>query len=140
VREWSPGEAVSRIVMSHSGYERLSPPARPVRTVILDHLTHTLTIEDVIEAGGHTVSIPLHLAPGVSVESGGDGSVSLRVDDETFSLAWSGEGWRLDVQPARIAPSYGLVIESHKLVWSHDGGASNVALTVTVAPIRSSGR
>jgi uncharacterized heparinase superfamily protein len=140
VREWSPGEAVSRIVMSHSGYERLSPPARPVRTVSLDHLTHMLTIDDMIEAGSHAVTIPLHLAPEVLVERAADGSVSLRAGGETFSVAWSGEGWRLDVQPARIAPSYGRVIESHKLVWSHDGGATNVALTVTVAPIRSSGR
>lgn len=134
VRDWSPGKAISRIVMSHSGYDRLSPPARPVRTVSLDHATHALTIEDVIQAGGHAVSIPLHLAPEVTVEAQDESSLTLRSGTQAFMLRWMGEGWRLEVLPARVAPSYGRVTRSHKLVWAHDGGAQDVALTVMVAP------
>lgn len=133
VVEWAPGERVSRIVMSHSGYDRLSPPARPTRRLSLDHDTHALTIEENIVAGGHPVAIPLHLAPEVRVRQHGDRSMQLEVDGDVFLLNWEGEGWNVEVEPARVAPSYGVVQASHRVVWRH-AGAQAVRLRATLYP------
>lgn len=135
VRDWRPGADVSTLTISHSGYERLTPPARPVRMISLDHRSHTLVVSDVIRSAGHPVSIPFHLAPEVTIEAF-DPTTGCRLvggDGTPFRLSWTGIGWTLERRPARIAPSYGVVVASEQLVWTHPGDA-DVGLTVTLTP------
>jgi hypothetical protein len=117
VRAWRPGPEVSAMEMSHSGYARLSPPVRPVRSISLDHARHTLTIVDTFEGGGYAAAIPLHLAPEVQPASAGS-SVRLHTPTGDYTVRWEADGdWTFAVEPARIAPSYGVLQPSHRLVW-----------------------
>lgn len=134
VDSWSAGAASSAIVMSHSGYERLEPPVRPVRSITLDHAIHGLTVEDRFEGAGHAVSIPMHLAPGVE-PTVGDGRVVLRTPRGDFVLRWEGDAaWTLTVEPARFAPSYGVIRDTHRLVWRRDE-VDGASLKVTIHPL-----
>ena len=64
VRRFETGAEADLFCGAHAGYERLPAPVTPVRTIVLDHRTHALTITDAFEGTGlHRIEIPLHLAP-----------------------------------------------------------------------------
>jgi uncharacterized heparinase superfamily protein len=132
VRLWRPGDASTTLVISHDGFERLSPPIRLVRTIELDHLSHRLTIEDAFQGGaGHALTSPLHLAPEVTPRLGPeDGLVILETARGAFHLTWRGEGWRVSLQDARVSPSYGVVHPSRKLVFRADDANASLQLSV----------
>ena len=47
------------VIGSHAGYERLSKPVTPVRTLVLDHRRHRLRVQDAFEGTGrHRIEIP----------------------------------------------------------------------------------
>lgn len=101
---------VSSLAIGHSGYERLPEPVRVVRTIELDHAAHRLTITDRFEgAGEHAVAVPLHFAPGVSVELTGENEARLRAGKREFALTWSSpQSWSHTIEPARVSPTYGV--------------------------------
>jgi uncharacterized heparinase superfamily protein len=136
VREWHSSERGARIVMSHSGYERLAAPMRPIRRIELEHATHTLTIEDRFEGSGeHRISIPLHLAPGVEVATVADGALTIATPRRRFRLEWSdARQWQLAQTSARVSASYGVVQTSPRLEWSRSGPVDAV-LRVKIAPL-----
>ncbi len=138
VRRWHTDENRDEFVGSHSGYERLHQPIRPVRSIDLDHGQHLLRIHDTFEGpGNYAVEVPLHLAPGVVVESVGPAEMQLVAGSRWFQLRWRGAGWQASVQPARMSPSYGRVTECTRIVWrglAHAGAE----LTVTLAPCSAS--
>ncbi len=78
---------------AHAGYERLPAPVTPVRTIVLDHRSHALTITDAFEgAGRHRIEIPLHLAPGVDRVRGRRGSPGPAPGSRVFGLDWEPAG------------------------------------------------
>lgn len=120
VEMWRPGVASDCFRGSHSGYERLTDPVTPKRTIILDHQHHSLTIQDdILCHGSHEVSIPLHLAPDVTASIlATDNAIILQVGQHGFTLRWEGASeWAAQIVPARISPSYGVAIPSQKLLW-----------------------
>jgi uncharacterized heparinase superfamily protein len=136
VRRWSPGTVVSSIEMAHSGYRRLSPPVTPVRLLTLDHAACALVIDDRFEGGGHHACIPLHLAPGIVVKRADDAVIMLAAGARVFKLRWTGTGdWSMAIEPARVAPSYGIVVPTQKLVW-RIADCGGTRLSVTLEPVR----
>lgn len=119
----------------HSGYQRLAQPATPRRGWVLDKLTHTLLVVDrLLGQGEHRIDIPLHLHPGVSVESIATDHVLLAAAGKSFRVAWQGSpGFSVSIEPARVSPSYGRTVASVRLVWrAHESLPAE--LTVTIAP------
>ena len=123
LRAWTTACDRDEFVGTHSGYERLKNPVRPVRTIVLEHATHSLRIEDVLEgAGDHLVTIPLHLSPGVEAVSDGAGRVVLRAGDRVFELLWSSpDEWSLEIGCGRVSPRYGVARSCVRLLWLRSG-------------------
>jgi len=135
VRRWEANEHRDLFVGSHSGFRRLSTPMTPVRTMVLDHAAHALTITDVIEGvGDHVVAIPLQLASGVEARKGGPGRVVLTAGGREFLLLWSDSAeWTCEMGQGRISPSYGVVVPAIKLLWRRSG-PTPATLTMSVSP------
>jgi uncharacterized heparinase superfamily protein len=140
VRLWESDSKRDIFIGAHSGYQRLAPSATPVRTIALDHERHTLRIDDVIEGTGeHTVTIPLHLAPGVQVEQRSERQLLLKAGGKTFLLEWSSEvAWKLEIGRGRVSPSYGVVEPSVRLLWKCVAHAA--ALTMSLSSVAMEGQ
>ena len=107
----------------------------PVRTIVLDHRTHALTVTDAFEGSGrHRIEIPLHLAPGVTASEAGAGRLVLRRGSRAFGLAWEPAGsWSLTVGEGRVSPSYGVAVRTVRLAFSREG-TLEPGLTIRIAP------
>ena len=116
---WHDDESFTSLTGEHSGYRRLSNPVTPRRTWLLDKANHALLVMDHIHGhGSHTIEIPLHLAPGVRASRQASGQMVLLADGKSFRLDWQGTtGFELSLEPARVSPSYGTVLETSRLVW-----------------------
>ena len=134
VREVSFSSHQDRLVLAHTGYQRLTSPVTPVRTLTLCHATHELRIEDVFEGDGeHQVEVPLHLALGVSVIGVSDNQIMIAVHDQSFVLTWGPvKEWQLEITDGRISPSYGVARKTRVLRWRRCGRLS--PLSVKVSP------
>lgn len=132
VLEWLPGDAEDRVVAAHEGYRRLNGDVHVTRGFRLDHARHELSIEDAFTGGGtHTVEIPFHLAPHVQIVKQDAASVELRSGNRTFVMrVHTPEDWALRIEPARISPSYGVVVPSQKLMWVRSGPLKPFAVTI----------
>ncbi len=137
VEETAFGDGESRLVAGHTGYERLATPVRLRRSFTLDHAKGCLTVrDDMTGEGSHRVEIPLHLAPGIIVSRAADRWV-LASGTKRFEVRWtSPENWTATVEPARVSPSYGVVVASEKLVWRRMGALR--PLEVIIAPLGES--
>jgi uncharacterized heparinase superfamily protein len=135
VRRFETGPEEDRFQGAHAGYRRLAAPVTPVRTIVLDHRRHALTIADTFEgAGRHRFEIPLHLAPGVSVCEEGAGRLALRSGQGAFRLDWGPPGpWSLTVGEGRVSPSYGVAVPVVRLAFTREG-ALHPGLTIRIAP------
>jgi hypothetical protein len=120
---------------THSGYERLSHPVMPRRTVVLDHDLHRLTVSDAFEGSGHhRIEIPMHLAPGVTASEQASGQLLLQAGGRRFSLEWSPSGpWTLSIGEGRVSLSYGTTFPSVRLRWAREG-ALEPPLMVSITP------
>jgi uncharacterized heparinase superfamily protein len=123
VRHWAAGSERDEFRGAHLGYRRLAVPITPVRDIILEHDSHSLLIRDQFEgSGSHQIEIPLHLDPEVEPEQVTPGLLLLRARNNLFELRWNDiQSWQLEIEPARISPSYGIVRQSKKLVWRRSG-------------------
>jgi uncharacterized heparinase superfamily protein len=130
---WETGKDYDVFRGSHSGYRRLAEPVTPVRTITLDKRAHSLTILDELEGqSGATVEIPLHLAPGVTVRREEEGRIALCAQGQEFDLLWEPVGaWQLSTEEGRVSPSYGVAVESKRLIWRKKGRGSP-ALTISL--------
>jgi hypothetical protein len=139
VRRFETGADADLFCGAHAGYERLPAPVTPVRTIVLDHQRHALTVTDAFEGSGrHRIDIPLHLAPGVTVKEEAPGHLSLQASGRLFSIEWGpSDAWLLTIGEGRVSPSYGVVLRSTRLLWTREGGLAP-ALTVRLAPIARS--
>jgi hypothetical protein len=135
VRLFETGAEEDVFCGAHAGYRRLPEPVTPVRTIVLDHRRHALTIADAFEGSGrHRIEIPLHLAPGVTVSEAGAGRLVLRSGDQLFALHWEPAGsWGLTIGEGRVSPSYGVAVKNARLVFSREGGLEP-GLRVHIAP------
>jgi len=135
VRLWETGVDRDIFRGSHSGYCRLESPLRPVRTITLEHKSHTLTIRDEFEgSGNYKINIPLHLAVGVLPVQSGTNSVVLRSSDRDFILEWSNSHiWELSIATCHVSPSYGVQVESNRLNFINSG--PQVPIEIRISPM-----
>jgi hypothetical protein len=110
----------------------LPAAVRPVRSIELDHCRHALRVHDGFDGSGiYDVEIPLHLAPAVRVEPCRTNEVWLVAGERRFRLKWSGNGWQMTIEAARVFPSYGVAVPSQRLVW-RGRTAPDLSLTVSI--------
>lgn len=117
---WHDDNARAGFAAEHSGYQRLQGQVTPRRTWYLDKARHALLVHDrILGDGSHRIEVPLHLAPGVRVDSTADGSIALVAEGRRFHVEWRAVSATFDVviEPARVSPSYGKVAETVRLVW-----------------------
>jgi len=135
VRLWRPGASTDVFCGGHSGYRRLPQPLTPWRSVVLEHATHRLAVHDRFEGRGeHRFEIPLHLAPGVSARSIGDGRIALSFAGREFQLAFSpASQWSLEIGESRASRRYGVAEGIVRLAWTRRGGVGT-SLTVALGP------
>jgi hypothetical protein len=135
LRRFETGAGADTFCGSHAGYRRLAQQVTPVRTIVLDHERHTLTIQDAFEGDGrHRITIPLHLAPGVAVRREDRGLLFLETETRRFTLSWNPSGaWALEVGEGRVSPSYGIALPVVRLTWSREGPLDQT-LTVRMGP------
>lgn len=116
---WRSSLSEDVFVGKHHGYRRLGIDVE--RQIRLEKGTGILEFIDTIGGQGpHEVTVPLHLAPGVSVQRLGT-EVALQSAGRHFRVTAEGEGWALAIEPVTISPSYGVVQPSHRLVWKRAG-------------------
>lgn len=109
-------------VGAHSGYERLSSPVKPVRTLMLVHQQHMLIINDSFEGEGkHLVEIPYHTVPGAAIYRVASNVLRLQAGDKRFQMTWHGDDWQVEVDDWRVSPSYGVVCASKRIAFRRDG-------------------
>lgn len=134
VELWQEGEQLDVFRGSHSGYERLPSPVRPIRTVVLDRSRHAVMIKDVfVGAGRHNIAVPYHLAPEVAIEREEQGSIVVRAMDRRYILAWrSPADWKVTTEASWVSPSYGIKAPARRIVFTRRGPLA--ALEVFIAP------
>jgi len=135
VRVFEAGAERGRLIGAHTGYRRLVPPVTPVRTIELDHASHSLLIHDSFEgSGSHRIEVPLHLASGVAASVRSAGVVELRAGGRCFKLEWEpSRAWALEIGTGRVSPSYGVVRPIVRLLFSREGPLEP-PLSVRIAP------
>ncbi|MBX6425648.1 MAG: alginate lyase family protein [Variibacter sp.] len=135
---WRSTDTEDVFVGRHRGYERLGIAVE--RTIRFDKRTRALEIVDRVEGEGeHTVTIPLHLAPGVSLETG-DGGCTLRSAGRDFEIAFEArDGWTVRAEPCLISPSYGVGLKSQRLVWTRQAARLPAILRLIIRPLQVAG-
>ncbi len=139
--DWSGNLQRSRFEGRHDGFSRLPQPVLVRRVIELDHAACVLTISDDFEGQGeHLVVVPLHFAAGVEATrpeetAAPQGRIDLRVRDRRFSLQWQSDSpWRAELVPARVSPSYGVVLATLALRLSRCGTLRQLRTTLAPAP------
>ena len=125
------GASIDRLRIGHTGYERLQNPVTVWRTFELDHRTHTLKISDAFEGHGeHLVEVALHLAFGVSASCSSN-YVTLQADDRYFNVTWLvPDDWHVSIEDSRISPSYGVILDTKKIIWRRTGPLRSLEITI----------
>lgn len=139
VELWQPGARWDVFRGSHTGYERLPSPVRPIRTVALDRINHAVAIKDAFVASGpHDVTVPYHLAPEVEVEDVESGSIALRNDTDRYVLSWRNpDDWAVSTEGSWVSESYGVKVAASQVIFRRHG--PTVSLDVVIAPQRTNG-
>ncbi|WP_263260785.1 alginate lyase family protein [Pseudomonas sp. RIT-PI-S] len=140
VIEWKISDEIALFQGRHLGYTRLEFPVIPTRTLLVDFTHHGLYIEDdLVGAGKHAVSIPLHLSPQVEVLETSGLHAILRAEGSLFEVSWQASPeYVLEVSEARVSPSYGVVQPAIKLRWYREK-STLTPLKVCISPQASHG-
>lgn len=119
----------------HTGYQRLDPPVKVVRTLVLNKALHAIGWEDALSPPCvHAMSSSVQLASCVQLDQRGENWIRLVVDGEPFVLEWSPEeNWELGIEEGLLAPSYGVLRAGVRLVWGRAPGSSS-ALQICLYP------
>jgi uncharacterized heparinase superfamily protein len=117
VQKWEVDGESALFVGRHRGYGRLLQSVVPERTLLADFSRQALYLADYFDGEGtHTVSEPLHLAPGVEVTEICDDAVFLSAQEKSFCIRWN-PNYALVVEDCRISPAYGVIVAATRLVW-----------------------
>lgn len=131
-RRWATTEDFDVFVGTHSGYRRLEDPVTPLRTIVLDRRQSRLLIHDRFEGSeSHTVTIPLHLAPGIIVRRDEEGC-QLVAGEKRFRMSWTGD-WTFEIGQGRVSSRYGHAEPCIRLLWRREGSLDS-PLTVALGP------
>jgi len=122
-----------QVILSHSGYARLSSPVIVVRTILLRHAEHRIVISDNFEGKNeHFVEIPIHLSRGAQITVLDDSSVLITKSGKHFFLSWGPTSdWKLDIECGRVSPSYGINHPIQILKWSRHGSLASIKIDIS---------
>lgn len=117
--EWTTSEHLDAWSGSHQGYQKLRDPVEVRRRIVLEHLTHRLTISDWLTGhGSHAIVIPLQLARGVEYRPISGVSGLLSFSHARFRVTWSSDvPWIVTATVSEISPSYGVAVATNRLEW-----------------------
>ncbi len=109
VESWEDAPDEVRVVATHDGYRRLTPPVVHRRTLTLSRRRPRLEVRDELLGQGeqHATGF-LHLAPGTTVERTADGAFALRRGEARARLAFDGavvevrDGWCSETYGVRV--------------------------------------
>jgi uncharacterized heparinase superfamily protein len=134
LHSWKTGPEKDIFVGSHSGYERLGPALKPVRTIVLDKRVHGLFVQDEFEGNGiHQITIPFHFVPEAILTKEHDCQWCLSVGQIKFQFHILELGdWNVQNRSGWVSESYGRKTERAVLEFTHEGPLSS--LTVGIWP------
>jgi uncharacterized heparinase superfamily protein len=117
--EWSCTSELSKFKGTHTGYDKLRPALKPVRSIALDHSNDRLFLQDKFEGDGvYPITIPFHLHPDVILEQVGKAHYILISGNEKFHfLNLSEDQWDAEIQSARVSFSYGRILPTKRIVF-----------------------
>ena len=135
VRDWQPGIDLDRFVGTHSGYRRLNPPVRPIRTLVLDKRKHRLSLRDDFEGEGeHELVLRLHFASGAELTPGERGRWRVRTGGKDFEIAIETPGWQARATTSDESVRYGVRTERPVLELARSGPLAPLAVTIASCP------
>lgn len=135
VLAWQAQRDFAIFVGQHAGYQRLSAPVVPRRTIQMDFERHALFVGDqFVSSGLHHVQVPWHLAPGVEILEVTHKHLRLQARGKSFNVWWhSASDYVFEIEDARVSPSYGVVRHTKKLSWRMGKGLAQ-PIAVYMAP------
>lgn len=135
---WKTNEEKTIWKGSHRGYERLTPPLKPIRTILFNHNQHAVIIRDEFKGNGeYQFTIPLHLALNVKIKDQNSNSVILQTPTHDFILYWlESDAWEFNIEIGEISPSYGIKYLTSRLRWQRHGTA-DIPLTMCLMPLNT---
>jgi hypothetical protein len=131
---WRTGEEADVFIGSHAGYQRFSRPVTPIRTIVLNKLTHGLLVADRFDGEGrHDTLIPYHFAPGFALSPDKDQQWRVVSAAAAFIVYVLEAGdWMAEVGEGWVSPSYGLKEARQKLMFGRQGELK--PLTIAIWP------
>lgn len=139
VEHWFDSSEISVFRGSHSGYQRLCPPVRPVREILLDKVHSGLLIRDSFDPlnASHSVETTLQIAPGVVVIKEGVGRFLLASGAQRFYLTYDEiDSWHVEVFDSSVSHSYGLLTAATAIRWTSIRECQST-LTVFIFPVNA---
>jgi len=114
---WRHGERFDVLRASHSGYTRLRPGVRPVRTIALDKLEHRVALhDDFLGAGDHSIRVPFHFAPDIEILDLQRDRLLLNARGRKFVFGWhASDAWSAVVRESWVSASYGTKVRTQCL-------------------------
>jgi hypothetical protein len=134
---WVATPAFDLVAGTHDGFGRLPDPAIHERAVL--HLPgRGWVVRDRVRATGrHDVALRWQLAPGLTVRSLGEGTADVLAPSGEVLLrvvVAGGAGGALAVEPGRVSPQYGAVVEAPVLAWRQAGVGAQEVVTFLLPP------
>lgn len=119
--ESSPTKSLLRA--SHTGFERLPEPVSHYREFVLDHKENSLHVEDQFYGNGeHQIEIPLHFAPGVTIQEQDEDSLYLLSNlGRRYLFKWQASSFQFHLGHGRVSVSYGAVSEVVRIMFAYRG-------------------
>jgi len=135
LRMWKDDDEWTFFQGGHTGYQRLSPPVKVIRTLVLNKKLHAIGWEDaLVPSAMHAMRVPLQLASSVRLDHKGENWIRLFAEGEAFVMEWNPEeNWRMSIEEGMVAPSYGILLANICLVWIRVPGSSS-ALRICIYP------
>lgn len=125
---------ITQLIASHHSYQKLSDPVLVKRQWQLCHKTHTLEIIDVLRGKNvHDFKIPYHFEPGLQLELNlTHNQLQIISHDKKYLLTWDSDiPCKVELLPIRISPSYGVLKESLKILFSARASSWNLKIRLS---------
>lgn len=120
VKHWLDDDKVVSFVGSHNGFRRYGRHITVTRRIAMEKSLHAIVWTDSIaSATPCAMCNPLQLASDVKIDVIGDHHVVLVADGQPFVLYWaSSAAPNFVVEDSIVSPSYGLMVDALRLLWS----------------------
>ena len=118
----------SRILIQgqHTGYERLTPPVKVMRTLLLVTDQHALIwCDKIIGAKDRPVTVTLQFAAGVEIIEKLSEGLLIESQGRQFRVEFrSGKLWALSAENRQVSPSYGVLNDAQSITWLANGSSA----------------